>query len=105
MATNHSRACGVFCFIAEWGEVMWPVMRSLLIAAVVILASHRPAPAQSQFKGEIVATLLSDGRNMKLVQPFGYIDSNGQVWEVPAGAETDGASIPGVFWLTHPPFT
>src|SRR5262245_3676734 len=78
---------------------------ALLIAIAGLLIPYPSATAQGQFKGEIVATLLGDGRNMKLVQPFAYVDAKGQVWEVPAGAETDGASIPGVFWLTHPPFT
>jgi hypothetical protein len=80
---------------------------ALLISAV-FLAPVGPGMAQNkagQFKGEIVATLLPDGRNMKLVQPFGYVDAKGQAWDVPAGAETDGASIPGVFWISHPPFT
>jgi len=84
------------------------LIRAVLIAAFVLLVPHPPVEAQSkggQFKGEIVATLLPNGRDMKLVQPFGYIDAKGQVWDVPAGAETDGASIPGIFWITHPPFT
>jgi hypothetical protein len=81
---------------------------SLLVAASGFLVSQSPAGAQSkagQFTGEIVATLLPDGRNMRLVQQFGYHDKKGRLWEVPAGAETDGASIPSVFWVTHPPFT
>jgi hypothetical protein len=69
---------------------------------------HSPATAQSStgtFKGEIVVTMLSDGRNMKLLQPFSFVDSKGKSWDVPAGEQTDGASIPRVFWATHPPFT
>jgi hypothetical protein len=57
------------------------------------------------FIGELVAKLLEDGRNLQLAQPFGYVDSNGQQWDVPAGTKTDGASIPRAFWITHPPFT
>ena len=60
---------------------------------------------EGQFKGDVVATMLADGRNMRLEKPFGYVNSKGQTWTVPAGAETDGASIPKAFWLTHPPFT
>jgi hypothetical protein len=45
------------------------------------------------------------GRNVQLEHPFGYIDPKGLVWDVPAGTETDGASIPRVLWVTHPPFT
>jgi hypothetical protein len=87
---------------------MRAVASTVLIAIAVLLVPQGPAASQSkggQFKGEIVATLLPNGRDMKLVQPFGYVDAKGQVWDVPAGAETDGASIPGIFWITHPPFT
>ena len=86
-------------------------MRSLcvlLVAAVVLPIALPSAAAQdkgAKFQGEIVARLLDDGINIELVKPFGYIDSKGRVWDVPAGTQTDGASIPRVFWVTHPPFT
>jgi hypothetical protein len=57
------------------------------------------------FKGDVVTIMLADGRNLKLLQPFGYTDPRGREWNVPAGIETDGASVPLVFWITHPPFT
>lgn len=57
------------------------------------------------FKGEIIATFSGDGRNMTLRRPFGYIDPKGRGWDVPSGSVTDGASIPRVFWISHPPFT
>lgn len=82
--------------------------RTWLLAGVIVLSSHFTATSQTtrgEFKGEIVATLLPDGRNMKLVAPFAYVDSAGVTWDVPAGEQTDGASIPRVFWTTHPPFT
>jgi hypothetical protein len=60
---------------------------------------------EGAFIGEIVATLLRDGRNLRLTEPFAYVDADGRRWEVPAGTETDGASIPRAFWITHPPFT
>jgi hypothetical protein len=34
----------------------------------------------------------------KLLAPFGFKDPQGRIWEVPAGVEVDGASIPRVFW-------
>ena len=74
----------------------------------IFLVQLWPALAQSnkgEFTGDLVAALLPDGRNMKLVKPFGYTDSKGQKWDVPAGEETDGASIPRAFWVSHPPFT
>lgn len=79
-----------------------------IVTTAILLPGNILAVAQTnpaQFKGEVVATMLPDGRNMRLVQPFAYIDSKGMSWEVPAGAETDGASIPKAFWITHPPFT
>jgi hypothetical protein len=42
---------------------------------------------------------------MRLEQPFSYVDPQGRHWNVPIGMETDGASIPQVLWITHPPFT
>jgi Protein of unknown function (DUF1353) len=62
-------------------------------------------PAFGEFKGRVVVSFLPDGRNVKLEEPFGYIDPAGKHWDVPAGMVTDGASIPQVFWITHPPFT
>ena len=85
---------------------MSALTRILCFLSVVLAspAGHAQGKAGS-FDGEIVATLLGDGRNLKLMQPFGYIDAAGRRWDVPAGAETDGASIPRAFWITHPPFT
>ena len=77
-------------------------------AAILFIVANVGGYAQSNsgdFRGEIVAKWLPDGRNLSLIQPFGYTDAGGQAWDVPAGSETDGASIPKVFWLTHPPFT
>ncbi len=77
-----------------------------VLAAQLIVSSIAVAqPNFGQFKGEVVAKFLRDGRNMRLEQPFGYVDPKGQAWEVPAGTETDGASIPRVLWVSHPPFT
>lgn len=78
---------------------------SFFLALCTAMAATRAQSNEGRFKGELVATLLSDGRNMKLVQSFGYIDTRGQSWDVPVGAETDGASVPKAFWFTHPPFT
>jgi hypothetical protein len=34
----------------------------------------------------------------RLLASFGFRDPNGRIWEVPAGVEVDGASIPRAFW-------
>ena len=78
------------------------VLGSMLALAVTAADAQQSLP---RFKGTVVASFLPDGRNMKLEKPFGYVDSNGKHWDVPAGAVTDGASIPQVLWTTHPPFT
>jgi esterase/lipase superfamily enzyme len=58
-----------------------------------------------RFKGALVTQFLADGRNIRLVEPFGFVDSDGKHWDVPAGAELNGAFWPGVVSTTHPPFS
>ncbi|MCK5931494.1 MAG: DUF1353 domain-containing protein [Fulvimarina manganoxydans] len=62
----------------------------------------------AHFEGRIVVEWLTErgaDRNMRLVEPFAFIDAAGQRWDVPANAVVNGASIPAVFWSTvGPPF-
>jgi hypothetical protein len=51
-----------------------------------------------RFVGDLITKWLPDGRNMKLMDSFEFIDSQCRRWPVPAGSITDGASIPPVFW-------
>jgi hypothetical protein len=44
------------------------------------------------------AEWLPDGRKMRLLSDFYYIDSRQVAWVAPAGTEVDGASIPQVLW-------
>jgi Protein of unknown function (DUF1353) len=85
-------------------------MKTKLGTVLVVVLSCLGAVAGAEdsnghFVGEVVATLLPDGRNLKLVQDFGYIDPRGKHWDVPSGTETDGASVPQAFWVAFPPFT
>jgi Protein of unknown function (DUF1353) len=63
-----------------------------------------PAGAKDVFKGSVVAEFLSPKkatdsyRDIKLVQPFGYVDRRGVHWDAPAGYVTNGASIPPSLW-------
>ncbi len=52
-----------------------------------------------------VVTRSSDGRNEVLVEPLHYEteDSPKMLITVPAGADTDGASVPRIFWRVIPP--
>lgn len=46
----------------------------------------------------------ADGRHMTLLEPLVYVTAAGETITVPAGAETDGASIPRWLWDAAPPF-
>lgn len=60
---------------------------SLCVVFLGLAAVAGAQDAHGQFIGEVVATLLPDGRNLKLIQDFGYVDPTGKRWEVPAGTE------------------
>lgn len=80
-------------------------MLSFVVLGAVLLAHLDPAAAQGKFTGELVGLLEDNGRDITLTKTFGYVDSKGQAWDVPAGAKTDGASVPSVFWQLYAPFT
>jgi hypothetical protein len=97
-------------------------MRRLLVAAVLVsgvgLGGCDLAPdyvraffnkstlpknvAAGSFKGQAKVVFLepkkSDDRNVQLFEPFGYKDSKGNDWDVPAGFVSNGASIPWSLW-------
>jgi hypothetical protein len=82
--------------------------RSLLISFSVLLTISTQCLAAEnwgRFSGDIVATFLPDGRNVRIERPFSYFDPRGGSWDVPAGIVTDGASVPQFFWVAFPPFT
>jgi hypothetical protein len=84
----------------------WIKLLGLFLLAVTVVSSASLAIENlGRFTGELVAKFLRDGRNMQLEQPFSYIDPNGREWNVPAGTQTDGASVPQFFWVAFPPFT
>ena len=51
-----------------------------------------------RFIGHVVSEWLDDGRNMRLVESFGYVDADGVEWVAPRGSVVNGASIPRFFW-------
>ncbi|HEX5378553.1 MAG TPA: DUF1353 domain-containing protein [Phenylobacterium sp.] len=58
-----------------------------------------------RYEGDLVVTLLDDGRRVKLMNDFAYIDGANLRWDTPKDAIVDGASIPKVLWgLTGGPF-
>jgi hypothetical protein len=57
-------------------------------------------PYELQFRD---AGMRGGSRIFRLTNPFSYISSRGTI-TVPTGFETDGASIPRVFWSILDPF-
>lgn len=52
------------------------------------------------FIGRVVTEWLPDGRNMRLMEDFIYVDPDGRKWHAPAGSIINGASIPQILWTT-----
>ena len=50
------------------------------------------------FEGEVIARWLKDGRKMKLLENFHFVDASGKRWSAPKGSVIDGASIPRILW-------
>lgn len=76
--------------------------------AAMIAAGAWPAWADPRFGhyvGKFIAEFGGDGRKVKLIEPYGYVDPAGEQWKVPAGYLTDGASVPSALWALYPPFT
>lgn len=71
-----------------------------LIAAAALwcLAALARADGFGQFIGDVTATWLADGREMKLTENFTYVDPTGKRWDAPKGSVVDGASIPQILW-------
>jgi uncharacterized protein DUF1353 len=84
--------------------------RHSILLLFVLMCAVRPAPVQAQtefgsFEGVVRAEWLRDGRNMKLLEPFAYVDPTGLRWDAPTVAVTDGASVPQALWSLYAPFT
>jgi hypothetical protein len=64
------------------------------------MSDERAASAElwGRFEGSVVARWEDDGREMTLVEPFGYRDPRGLLWDAPSGSVVNGASIPRAFW-------
>ncbi|MEZ0279614.1 MAG: hypothetical protein ACAH04_10530 [Methylibium sp.] len=72
-------------------------LRFLAIAALgIVFATSGLAVAETSFGrfiGKLVAEFEGDGRKVTLIEPYA-VDPTGEEWSVPAGAKTDGASVP-----------
>ncbi|TIT02674.1 DUF1353 domain-containing protein [Mesorhizobium sp.] len=77
------------------------IVAAVLILGVPLVANATDTAGEGaavQFTGRLVAELLDDGRRVRLIEKYTYVDPSGEVWEVPAGTVVDGASIPQFFW-------
>lgn len=72
-----------------------------IILLVTIFSLFQSHESDNKFFGKIVVEWLEHkgpDRDVKLLGEFGYIDPDGKIWKVPAGAVVNGASIPEVLW-------
>jgi Protein of unknown function (DUF1353) len=82
-------------------------MRMIFLSAILVISAltfhlahgqpnfgRFPSPAKLEF----IDQGPGKGRDMRLLEDFTYIDPSGGVWTAPKGFQTDGASIPQVFW-------
>lgn len=53
-----------------------------------------------EFIGDVKTQWLKDGRKMKLLEDFQFIDPSGKQWLAKKGESVDGASIPKILWTS-----
>jgi len=72
------------------------------LALLFVLAGSIAASAQNKsfgiFSGSPKVSFDIDGRNVRLLEPLSFTDSEGITWLVPRNFVSDGASIPKIFW-------
>lgn len=71
-------------------------LRAMVMVTILMACFNSQSSAQN-FKGDVVAKWL-ETRQMQLMEPFTFVDTNGVEWAVPKGTLVDGASIPRVLW-------
>ena len=85
------------------GFVLGLCAAMLAMAAGVFDPKPPPAPVTYKEWGEFIASpphveLLEDGRSIRLLNDFAYVDPRKKVWVAKKDAVANGASIPQVFW-------
>lgn len=81
-------------------------LTSALICGLAVLAVSWSAGAQGNgtYDGVVKTEWLRDGRRMRLLDDFTYVDATGKRWRAKKNAVIDGASIPQVFWGAGGPY-
>jgi hypothetical protein len=83
---------------------------SCLLLLALCLTSCLPKEATllpgqpGRYEGVVQAQWLDDGRQMKLLEKFAYVDGDGKRWEAKKDAVIDGASIPRALWWAGGPY-
>lgn len=83
-----------------------------IAVAVGIACSHSlqsagtafAAAAAAAYQGRVVTEWLPDGRTMRLLEDFAFVDAAGRRWLAPKGSPIDGASIPRALWWSGGPY-
>jgi len=81
------------------GLIFGIVIALLAMAAGLFEPRHSSASNEwGNFPAKPKVELEDDGRDLRLLEDFAYIDPHGKVWSAPKNLVVDGASIPRVFW-------
>jgi hypothetical protein len=90
----------------QCGRILLVRVRFIVGIVVCLISNVVYGAAGGQFEGDVVVSWVngSTDRDMKLVQPFIFIDPSGKRWTAPAGTVINGASIPQPLWSLHDPF-
>lgn len=84
---------------AEMG-MMWKFLYCcvLIVPSLVAQPPTKVPGPPGNFIGNLILIPQPDGLNMKLQEPFSYVDWDGHELDAPAGFVSDGASIPRAAW-------
>lgn len=56
------------------------------------------------FQSDFFKVVTGDGRHCTLIDDEIYVSLTGDVYVIPKGSTSDGASTPSIIWITIPPF-
>jgi hypothetical protein len=82
----------------------------VILAAIAACGGGTPqspaprAPSTPGYEGVVLTEWLRDGRTMKLLEDFAYVDAAGKRWLAKKGLSVDGASIPRALWWSGGPY-
>jgi len=92
-----------------WMILLWilSLFVAFLIGDYIDLSRGTLVPAANgRFLSTPKVEMLDEGRLLRLLEDFVYVDPNGDPWLAPLGRIVDGASIPKPFWsFTGGPLT